>query len=89
MAGADLRAILDWLAARGLSMPADSRCRRTYAGRHQRDAGAWSWYVGSSAPCISVGSQWPMRAVARSARADTLTLVVDGHGDHWLFPDDV
>jgi hypothetical protein len=65
--------IVSGLAAQGIDWPggpANAVIRRTRAGRHQRSAGAWSWFLwhvndveGALFP--SVGSQWPASRIAR------------------------
>ena len=60
--------IAELLEKRGYSWPGgpeNAKIRRTYAGRHQRSDGAWSWYldaVQGLAP-MSIGSQWKATTV--------------------------
>lgn len=62
------------LEANGVTWPgggSNARIERTHAGRHQRSAGAWSWFLvpvtrdGAIYP--QVGSQWPAKTVALGA----------------------
>lgn len=65
------------------------RLQRTYAGRHQRSAGAWSWELqqlhvtpGTGIWTHLCGSQWPASSILRSS----VVVVVSDHGDRHLFP---
>jgi hypothetical protein len=40
--------LLARLRAMGVDLPEDATICRTYAGRHQRAAGAWTWYAWSA-----------------------------------------
>ena len=43
----------------GFHVPDGASLRRTYAGRHQRSAGAWSWYlVDKDDRALPVGSAY-------------------------------
>lgn len=60
------------------------RIQRTYAGHHQRSAGAWTWALGVVHPTFgvpSIGSQYPAREVARG-----FTIYRDYYGDVHLDP---
>ena len=37
--------MLNWLRSQGFEFSDQAVIRRTYAGRNQRSAGAWMWYV--------------------------------------------
>ena len=51
--------------------PGEWTIRRTYAGRHQRSRGAWSWQLwpatGVPASSVSIGSIWPATLCAKEA----------------------
>lgn len=69
----------------------DVEITRTYAGRHQRSAGAWSWSL--LAPNgydaffpTAVGSQWPAREIARHIRAGTIQGRLNSFDQLVLYP---
>ena len=75
----------------GFDLPDSVYCKRTFAGRHQRDSGAWSWglWAPSGVHCPQIGSQWPLAEVAAAARRGTLACDHDAHtGDWHLTPED-
>lgn len=45
----------------GVEAPAGLRVIRVYAGRHQRAAGAWSWYAVDTTGAEVCGSAYPLR----------------------------
>jgi len=49
---------------------------RTYAGRHQRAAGAWSWWMDDSTGVSICGSSWTLRDVLRAIREDRLGVLI-------------
>lgn len=65
--------------------PGPLRIIRTYAGRNQRAAGAWSWFARSVGGLEVCGSQWPLREVLKASAegrlvADGFDLIVERRG---------
>ena len=63
-----LEKIVAGLKAHGIDCPPDVQIRRTRAGRHQKAAGAWLWFLWSNSSwsrngCI--GSHYTVREIAR------------------------
>lgn len=67
--------------------PDDLEIRRIRAGRHQRSAGAWSWFLWSpSAPlAFDVGSKWPATECVRMGVEGT-QIYENPHGQVALLP---
>lgn len=70
-------------------VPPDIEISRTRAGRHQRSAGAFSWFLYSPRDIhhpasSSIGSQYPAREIARCTRVESS----DFYGDTQLDPCD-
>lgn len=71
----------------GVEIPDGAQLRRTYAGRHQRSAGAWSWYlVDADGHELHIGSQI---SVTDLLKETTLHTWQDRLGDlhidpHWM-----
>lgn len=59
--------MLSALRERGLDVPEGSVIQRTYAGRHQRAEGSWTWFVLTPAGDGVIGSQWPLAELLRGA----------------------
>lgn len=54
-------------AESGLTIPHGTAIRRTYAGKLQRNTGAWSWLaVDPSGRCVC-GSHYPIKVLLRSS----------------------
>lgn len=75
-----VRKLFDLLKSSGYQIPGtadDWKIRRTYAGRHQRSVGAWSWYLewvgdikhGSWSGAI--GGYWPAKQCAKNGASVT------------------
>lgn len=78
--------LLDRLRTEGVvPATADAELRRVYAGRIQREQGAWSWSVEfrKDGWSRSAGSQWPMRDCVRAERWLLTTL---DYGDICIDP---
>lgn len=61
--------LLARLRAEGLAIPEGARVERTRAGRHQRSAGAWSWYLlDADGSELNIASQWPVGELVKAAR---------------------
>lgn len=54
----------------GVPVDGDLVIERTHAGRHQRSAGAWSWYAVDTHGSVVVASQWP---IGELVKAGTVT----------------
>ena len=68
--------------------PEDWEIQRTYAGRHQRSAGAWSWYlqsIGADWVAGGYGSPWPATLCAKSGSTVIVSIFT---GDVELWPTD-
>lgn len=71
--------------------PDDYEIKRTRAGRHQRSAGAWSWFLwhpwdsGLAGQASQFGSQWP---AGKCAKAKTSIYVHPVHGTIELVVED-
>lgn len=72
--------LLERLKAMGLQVPQGAEIRRTYVGRWQRAAGAWSWCVHPTAGSAGIGSHYPVTALLRTR------LVASCDGDWHIFP---
>ena len=55
------------LVASRIPVPPGTEIRRTYAGRLQREAGAWSWFALSPAGKVVCGSHYPVAELLRAA----------------------
>jgi hypothetical protein len=56
----------------GLDIPEGSRVERTHAGRWQKSAGAWSWYLlDAQGAELRIGSQSPIASLLRERLAAT------------------
>ncbi len=75
--------MIERLRALGLELPQDARIVPTYAGRHQRNAGAWVWTINSTRGWVRVGSQFPLREL----RGPITLSGPDRFGDHFVDPD--
>jgi hypothetical protein len=63
--------LLARLRAQGVEIPDGARIQRTYAGRCQREAGAWSWSVVNADGGDlrqRLGSQWPVGVLLGAPR---------------------
>lgn len=86
----DVERLLTRLRRMGLDIPEGSAVRRTYAGKHQRAAGAWSWYlVDPTGRESRVGSQYPVgrllgthMAASRGHREQDVVVYPAEPGDH-------
>jgi hypothetical protein len=58
--------LLARLREAGMDLPEGVTIQRTYAGREQRNAGAWSWaLLGPNGEDLKAGSQWPVGDLLR------------------------
>lgn len=57
--------LLAKIRAAGVPLPEHVEFRRTYAGRLQREAGAWAWFLldADTGYDLHIGSQWPQSAL--------------------------
>ena len=90
----DVAAIVEELKRHGIVLESSRyTIRRTYAGRHQRDMGGWSWWLCDGAPrdertyTPAIGSQYPVRKCAMAARKGNLDIAYcQVTGDIDLYP---
>lgn len=54
------RQVVRLMSDAGVPSDGDLVIERTHAGRHQRSAGAWSWYAVDTHGSVVVASQWPI-----------------------------
>jgi len=72
----------------GIDVPEDAFIRRTYAGRNQKSAGAFVWFLESRSNVIwpPMGSSWPVTDLLKCSK-----LIVEGEGgitaDREILPD--
>lgn len=71
MKGRTTRKMLDKLRSLGVKLSSEAVIRRVYAGRHQRAAGAWSWFVyDPERPALQLGSQFSCTELLRCPSVD-------------------
>lgn len=64
------------------------RIRRVYAGRHQRSAGAWSWYAENELGNEVCGSQFTVQEILQAAKQqDRCVSVSFANSSVSLFPE--
>jgi hypothetical protein len=74
--------LLARLAAMGVPLCRGSEVHRTRAGRHQRAAGAFAWFVSPDPAGCEIGSRWPVTDLVRCDRL----MVVETVGSHEVHP---
>lgn len=52
--------MLAWLRSQGVKLSDAATICRTYAGRHQRAAGSWTWYVDDPQTLVQIGGYEPL-----------------------------
>ena len=70
----NLRIVVEHLRGMGFDISDSVVCARTHAGRHQRDAGAWSWALQDRELHCDIGSQDTLEMVARAVRENRLVV---------------
>jgi hypothetical protein len=79
--------LLARLRAQGVQVPEGAQIRRTYAGRCQREAGAWSWFVLNPDGSETIGGLGGYHPVGVLLRAPRLRVTRELNGSWSVDPD--